>query len=164
MEWLQALFGPDNGDASPLQLSIRAVILFVFGILCIRIAGRRTFSQATPLDIIVAIVVGSNISRAMTGKAPFLASLCATLVLVVLHRLVVMACLRWNLLASWVKARPTVLVRDGVSDTRAMKLHGISEADLLEGLRLERTEHVEEVKLATLEGGGKISVVPKSKG
>jgi uncharacterized membrane protein YcaP (DUF421 family) len=158
---LHALIGPENGEATWWQLSLRAVILFAFGILCLRIAGRRTFSQATPLDIIVAIIVGSNLSRAMTGKAPFLAALAATLVLVALHRLVAMATLRWNPLASLVKGKPVVLLRDGEVDERACARHGISADDLREGLRLEQVEEPSAVRLATLEGGGRISVVPK---
>ncbi len=81
MEMFRALIGPDNG---------------AFGIACIRIGGRRMFSHVSPLDIVVALVVGSNISRAMTGKAPFLATLAATLLLCVLHRLLAWACYRYE--------------------------------------------------------------------
>jgi hypothetical protein len=103
METFRALIGPDTGDATVAQLCFRAAILFAFGVLCIRIAGRRTFSQITPLDIIVALIIGSNISRAMTGKAPFFGGLAATLVVVVLHRLLAMATLHWSPLARLMK-------------------------------------------------------------
>jgi uncharacterized membrane protein YcaP (DUF421 family) len=53
-----------------------------------------------------------------------------------------------------------VLVRDGARDRRAMLFHGIGEADLLEGLRLEQVEEVSQVRRATLEDNGRISVVP----
>ncbi|USQ95250.1 hypothetical protein [Caulobacter sp. RL271] len=96
METFRTLIGPDTGEATALQLCARAVILFVFGVVCIRIPGRRTFSQITPLDIVVALIVGSNISRAMTGKAPFFGGLAATLVVIVLHRLLAMATLHWS--------------------------------------------------------------------
>jgi uncharacterized membrane protein YcaP (DUF421 family) len=162
MEMIRTLIGPDTGDATIAQLCARAVILFALGILCIRIAGRRTFSQISPLDIIVAIIIGSNISRAMTGKAPFFGGLAATLVVVILHRLLAMATLRWNVLARWIKCGPVVLVRDGVADEAAMNQHQIASSDLAEGLRMEQVERIEDVRLATLESGGKISVVPKS--
>jgi len=42
-----------------------------------------------------------------------------------------------------------------------MHRHGISEADLAEGLRLEQHERLQDVRLATLEGGGQISIVPR---
>ncbi len=159
METFRVLIGPDTGDASPAQLCARAAILFLFGVACIRIAGRRTFSQITPLDIIVAIIVGSNLSRAMTGKAPFFGGLAATLVVVGLHRLIAMATLRWSLLSRVFKGRPVTLVENGVVDRAAMRRHAIGQADLEEGLRMEKVEAIEDVRLATLEAGGKISVV-----
>lgn len=161
MEMLRIVIGPDNGDANVWQLSARAAILFIVGIIYIRLAGRRTFSHASPLDIIVAIVVGSNLSRAMTGKAPFLATLGATLLLVLLHRLGVMLTVREGWLSKLLKSEPVVLVRDGQEDRKAMLRHGISEADLREGLRLEQTQDPHEVELATLENSGRISVVPR---
>jgi hypothetical protein len=50
METFRTLIGPDTGDTTVAQLCVRAAILFLFGIACIRIAGRRTFSQITPLE------------------------------------------------------------------------------------------------------------------
>ncbi len=159
MEVLRTLIGPDNGDANAAQLCARALILFFIGIAYIRIAGRRTFAHATPLDIVVALIVGSNLSRAMTGKAPFWPALAATLLLVVLHRVLAILTLRWTWLAKLLKAEPVVLVRDGEEDRRAMFLHGIGEDDLLQGLRLEQVERPDEVRLGTLENNGRISVI-----
>jgi len=164
MEFVRLLIGSDGGDANALQLSARAVILLLFGIICIRISGRRTFSLRSPLDIIVATVVGSNLSRAMTGKAPFFAGLVATFVLVVLHRLLAWASLRSRFVARWVKFRPVLIVRNGIADTAAMKKEGISREDLLEALRGEQIDELSGVRLANLEGGGKISVIPKRRG
>jgi uncharacterized membrane protein YcaP (DUF421 family) len=162
MTMLHFLIGPDNGDGSVLQICARTAFLFGFGILCIRIAGRRTFAEYSPLDIVVAVVVGSNISRIMTGKAPFVPGLCATLLLVLLHRVVAMASLGWPALACWVKGRPVELIRDGKVDRQALRRHELSEDDLLEALRLEKVDDPAKVSRATLEGGGKISVVPKN--
>ncbi|MBS0331432.1 MAG: DUF421 domain-containing protein [Proteobacteria bacterium] len=158
MDRFRMLIGPDEG-ANIQQLCVRAVVVFVIGVVFVRISGRRTFSHATPLDIVVALIAGSNLSRVMTGRAPFWPAVDATLVLVVLHRILAMATLHWNWLAKLTKAEPVVLVRDGVADRNAMLRHGIGHADLLEGLRLEQAEHLVDVRLATLENSGKISVV-----
>ena len=163
MTWLTALVGPDDGTAATWQFCVRALLLLPYGILCIRIAGRRTFSNLTPLDIFVAIVVGSNISRAMTGKAPFLPALVATLLLVALHRLLAMATVQSNLLARFIKGRPIELIRDGKVDRAALRSSDLSNDDLIEGLRMEQAERIEDVALATFERGGKISVVPRAK-
>jgi uncharacterized membrane protein YcaP (DUF421 family) len=161
METFRTLIGPDQGVQTMAQLSFRAVILLVFGILCVRIAGRRTFSQSTPLDIIVALIVGANLSRVITGGAPFFPSVAATLALVIAHRALAMAAVRWPSAGRWLKSLPVVLVRDGVADARAMGRHGITQDDLKEGLRLQRLERMEDVHLATMERGGRISVIPR---
>jgi uncharacterized membrane protein YcaP (DUF421 family) len=161
MELVRLLIGPDAGYQTMAQLSVRAVVIFAFGILCIRIAGRRTFSQAAPLDIIVYLIVGSNLSRIVVGGANVFPSLAATLTLVVLHRLLAWLTVRRNFLSSLIKSDPTVLVRDGVVDDAALARHGMSSDDLLEALRLQHVEDVREVRLATLERGGEISVLPR---
>jgi uncharacterized membrane protein YcaP (DUF421 family) len=162
MEWIRAVIGPDD-SAQPWQMCVRAVIILVFGLACVRIAGRRTFSRATPLDIIVAVIVGSTLSRSMTGRASFFGGLAATLLLVTLHRLFAWSALRWNLLSTWTKSDPVVLVEDGRVDHAALRRHGLSQEDLEEGLRLEQVEDCGDVRLAVLEGGGKISVVRKAR-
>jgi uncharacterized membrane protein YcaP (DUF421 family) len=151
MDWFRLLIGPDNGDATALQLSVRAGLLLLFGIGCIRLAGRRTFAQSSPLDIVVAIVIGSNISRVMTGRAAF-------------HRLLLMAALRWHGVGRLLKGEPVAIIRDGQSDEAAMARHGLSRADLLESLRLKNVERPETVALAMIERNGRISVVPRDKG
>jgi uncharacterized membrane protein YcaP (DUF421 family) len=162
METIRLVIGPDNG-ASALQLCARAILLFFFGILCIRIAGRRTFAQYSPLDIIVALIVGSSISRVMTGRADVFPTLAATLTLVVLHRVVTLATLRSDWLSRIVKAAPIVIVHDGVLDEHAMHRAGLSHRDLREALRLESTGAIDNVERATMEGGGKVSVVKRAK-
>jgi uncharacterized membrane protein YcaP (DUF421 family) len=162
MELLRGLIGPDNGETSTAQLCVRGVIVLVLGIAYIRIAGRRTFSQGSPLDIVVAVIVGSNLSRAMTGRAPFWEGLAATLLLVVLHRVLAMATVRWTWLADFVKGKPAVLVRDGALQRKTMWRHAVSEADLMEGLRQEQADDPKKVRQATLENSGRISVVPKA--
>lgn len=161
MEMFRQLIGPDEG-ADAGQLCVRAVLLLAFGIVCIRIAGRRTFAQYSPLDIIVALIVGSNLSRVMTGKAAFFPALAATLVLVVLHRLLALATLRWGWLSWLVKERPIRIIQDGVTDRKAMRRANLSDSDLLEAIRLEQVADPSEVELATIEGSGKVSMVPRS--
>ena len=162
METLRWLIGPDEG-ADAAQLCVRAVVLFVFGVICIRIAGRRTFAHYTPLDIIVALIVGSNISRVMTGKAAFFPALAATLALVILHRLLAWATLRWEWLARLLKARPIRIIQSGEIDEAALRRANLGRKDLDEALRMEQCVTPGDVEHATLEAGGKLSVVPKDK-
>lgn len=162
METFRLLIGPDEG-ANAAQLCFRALVLLIFGIVCVRIAGRRTFARYSALDIVVALIVGSNISRVMTGKAAFFPALAATLALVVLHRLLALATLRWGWLSVLLKARPIRVIEAGEVDHRALRRANLSREDLTEALHMEQSADPREVELATLEGSGKLSVVPKKR-
>lgn len=111
MDIFRALICPDDGYQTMTQLSLRAVAMFAFGIVCIRIAGRRTFSQTVPLDIIVYLSVGSNLSRAITGKANVLPTMAATLALVIFHRLLTYLTLHRNFQSDWIKGFHRTCVR-----------------------------------------------------
>lgn len=160
-DWLHIVIGPGEGSASVAQLRSRAFVLLLYGLLCMRIAGRRSFSSLTPFDIFIAIVVGSNINRVMTGNVPVVASLAATMVVMVLHCLLAMATMRSNWLSRFVKGKPDVLVRDGIVDDQALSRNEISDNDLSEALRLKGIDHVREARLVTFERGGKISVIAR---
>ncbi|WP_158914757.1 DUF421 domain-containing protein [Caulobacter sp. S45] len=161
MNLIRDLIGPDDGYQTAIQLSVRALFLFAFGVVCVRIAGRRMFSQAAPLDIIVYLIVGSNLSRIMIGGAHVFPSLAATLTIVMLHRLLAYATLRWGPLADWIKARPKVVIQNGDAKLDVLAEEGISEADLLESLRLRGIGAVGDVDLAMLERNGRISAIRK---
>ncbi|WP_051621993.1 DUF421 domain-containing protein [Acidocella facilis] len=69
------------------QMSLRAVIVLVYGLAAIRLLGRRAFGRQSPLDIVIviAIVIGSSLSRALTGNAKLIDTLVATTVFLLLY-------------------------------------------------------------------------------
>lgn len=161
MEFLVAIIGLDVGHPAAWQLCVRAAIVLLVGIVFIRIAGRRTFARAAPLDIVVALVLGSNLSRTLTGNAPFLPTLAASLTLAVLHRLLAALAMRWDWLDAALRGPTLVLIRDGRPDQAAMRRVRISTRDLEEAARAHGLERLEQIHLATFEDGGTISVVKR---
>jgi uncharacterized membrane protein YcaP (DUF421 family) len=158
MAIFDAIFGVTPGLGTG-QVCARAVLIFVYGLALVRIAGRRVFGRWSALDIIVSIMIGSNLSRALTGNAPLLPTLAATTVLVLLHWLLSQAAARSRFISRIVEGRSIPLVRDGEVDTRAMKRHGVTDADLREALRGAGLERAEQVRLLALETSGRMSVL-----
>jgi uncharacterized membrane protein YcaP (DUF421 family) len=83
---------------------------------------------------------------------------------VILHRLLALAALRWGWLALLLKARPIRVIESGEIDEKALRRANLGPNDLAEALRMEQCEAPSDVEIATLEAGGKLSVVPKRKG
>jgi uncharacterized membrane protein YcaP (DUF421 family) len=156
-----AIFGVQN-HLSIGQEAARAVLIFAYGLALLRISGPRMFGHWSALDIVVTIMVGSALARAMTGSAPLLGTMIAAAVMATLH----VALAHWVAhnpkIAHWVEGVPTRLVDHGRIDHKARKRNKISEADLREALRQEGIDgeaHVGNVKTMMLEPSGHLSVV-----
>ena len=164
MEWTETLhewIGRSGEQITWSQMSVRAVVIFLFGLVLVRAAGKRVFGKWTAVDIVLSIIIGSNLSRTLTGNAPFFPTLTATALLVVLHSALIMASVRWPALGHFVKGRGVRLVTDGEADRRAMRRHGIGEQDLEEALRDGGTDDLSAVRAAYLERNGDISVLKR---
>lgn len=66
------------------QVCLRAVVVYIVLIAYVRFAKKRFIGQATAFDFILVIIVGSISSRAISGTAPFFASLAGTFVLILM--------------------------------------------------------------------------------
>src|SRR5579862_3586760 len=85
------------------QMTIRGLLIFIYGLVLIRTVGWRAFGKQTPLEIVIAIVVGSDLSRALTGTARFVPTLIATTVIVVAFWLIEQLAARFHSLGWLVK-------------------------------------------------------------
>src|ERR1700710_1706281 len=91
MDILIAIFG-EGKELDTLQMSARAVTVFVAALVCIRVSGRRSFGQRSPFDYVVAILLGATLSRVIVGASPAIPTIVASLVIVALHRALGWAC------------------------------------------------------------------------
>lgn len=157
------LIGPDSDDILWWQMSVRAVLIFLFTVVLIRVGKTRAFGRNTGLDIVLAVIMGSILSRALTGNAPFFATLAAALAMVLVHMLLSAAAFHSHRFGSSIKGTERQLVRDGEILWDAMRKSRITEQDLLEAIRSEGEEpDVSRLRSAYLERSGDISVIPRS--
>src|SRR4051812_17545018 len=77
--------GIDSKEINALQMGLRAVIVYVATVLMVRLAKKRFMGRASAFDVILGIMLGSIVSRAVTGNAPFLPALAAAAVLLGMH-------------------------------------------------------------------------------
>lgn len=160
MELFRQVVGPDDAQAILWwQMCVRAVLVFAWGLVVVRLGGQRLFGKFAALDIVVTVMLGSLLSRVITGNAPLLAGLAATALLVLLHWLVAAAAFRWPGFGHLAKGSPVCLVRDGTIDWRAMRRTNITRHDLDEALRGRGLERTEQVRAAYLERSGAITVI-----
>ncbi|HVW01609.1 MAG TPA: hypothetical protein VHB77_14750, partial [Planctomycetaceae bacterium] len=53
---------------SVLQVAMRATVVYIVGILIVRLGKSRLIGRATPLDVILGFILGSVLGRGITGS------------------------------------------------------------------------------------------------
>jgi uncharacterized membrane protein YcaP (DUF421 family) len=144
------------------QEVLRALVVFVYGLLMLRCTGRRTFGRWSALDFVVSIIVGSSLSRALTGSAPFGGTLAAVAVLMVVHWILGRIVADSDSASALVEGRPIVLAQGGEPNQRVLASQLVSKSDLEEALRNVGIEHAPEARLIMLEPSGRITVLKKA--
>ena len=81
---MDALLGTTH-NVNAAQECLRALVIFLYGLIVLRISGRRTFARMSAIDFIITIVVGSVLAQAMTGSVPIGPAMIGAAVLVFLH-------------------------------------------------------------------------------
>jgi uncharacterized membrane protein YcaP (DUF421 family) len=165
------LFGSLSGQMEPgqsiglVEMCLRAALVYMAVLVMVRIGHKRFLGRSTAFDIVLGIILGSVVSRAITGNAPFLPALAAGLTLILLHSALSALAIRSAVSAKLIKGRPRILVHAGELDAGQLRRARISEEDLREALRLSAgLEELEKVQSARLERNGEISVVKKETG
>lgn len=160
METLRGLFGLNGEELNLTQFLLRTLVIYLVGIALVHLGKSRFLGKLTAFDAILAIVLGSMLSRAVSQAEYFIETLLACLLLVLLHWLFSRIAAYSDSFGAIFKGSPRQLVRDGVLDETALKQSHLSKTDLLQALRLNaHTEDLGHVKHAYLERNGDISLV-----
>jgi uncharacterized membrane protein YcaP (DUF421 family) len=164
VETMRVIFGGDCASESLTagQAAARAAIVFLFGLVVVRVGKSRLISRVTPLDVILGLILGSIWARAITGRAALSTTASASIVLAGLHWLLTRLACRNHRLGNLIKGHTRLLVRDGKIITAAMSQSHISEHDLYEEFRLNANlENINLVQAAYKERSGEVSVVKR---
>ena len=54
---------------NPLDIAVRAIFVFVFLLLLVRLSGKRTIKQGTVFDFVLALVFGDLVDDVILGEA-----------------------------------------------------------------------------------------------
>ena len=145
---------------SVLEMSLRAALAFFIAVALVRIGPTRLLGRPSAFDAVLTLLLGSILSRAVNGSAPFTQTVVACAVLIALHWLLAAITYYSHAAGRVLKGESVVLVKDGRLDERAMRATTTSRNDLFEALRLNaQTERLEDVRVARLERSGQISVL-----
>ena len=163
MDTIQFLFG-EGEQLNILQMSMRALVMFLIMLILIRFAGRRAFAKKSSFDNIIVIMLGAVLARGVVGASPFWSTVAASIIMIILHRIVAWLSVKNNFVERLVKGNAILLFQKEKIVGKNLTKTGISKKDLHESLRLEtKKDSLEDIEDAYLETNGRISFILKKK-
>jgi len=154
-----------GGDApeKPLalsQMAARAAVVYMIGLLLVRVGKSRFHGRPSAIDMVLGFMLGSLLSRAITGSASVSGTFIASAVLVSVHWVATAAACRSHSIGNLVKGHSKLVVQDGQLLRGAMLGSHISEHDIYEAMHLAANiDDLRLVKAAYKERSGQISIV-----
>ncbi|RIK33716.1 MAG: DUF421 domain-containing protein [Chloroflexi bacterium] len=157
---IEQALGLDAEALNVGQMALRTLIIYFVALFMVRVGEKRFLGKSTAFDVIIGVMLGSLVSRAITNVDQFIPIIVSGFLMVALHWLLAAIAFRSDWIAALIKGDHRVLVRDGEIQWDAMRKSHIGENDLMSALRLEaRVTDLAEVKEARLERSGEISVI-----
>jgi uncharacterized membrane protein YcaP (DUF421 family) len=146
-------------DVSAVEKAIRTAAVYGGIVLLLRLGGKRDLAQLNSLDLVVLLLLSNVVQNAVIGDDLSLAGgMLGAAILIGLNAVVVRLVRRSDLAMKLFEGTPTVLVRDGRLDERALNRLGLRDEDVLMAVHHQGAEALDEVALATLAPGGGIVV------
>lgn len=140
---------------------LRATAIYVFLLLVLRIAGRRTLSEMTPFDFVLLLVIGEATQQALLGED--FSVINAFIVILTLVGLDIGFALfksRSERVAKLADGVPMVIVENGRPLDGRMRMARVDVDDVLEAARTQGIGRLDQIRFAVLEINGHITVIP----
>ncbi len=147
------------------EFVLRAVIVYGFLIIVLRLTGKRQIGQMSPFDLVLLLVLSNAVQNAMNGGDNTVgAGLILATTLIAFNALISFLTARDARMEKWIVGEPEILIYDGQIVQETLDQEAISLAELQGAMREAGCADIKDVRIATLEINGQISFVRNEQG
>jgi uncharacterized membrane protein YcaP (DUF421 family) len=144
----------------PAELVLRGTAIYWFLFLLLRFVLRRDIGSIGIADVLLLVLLADAAQNAMSGGYESVTDGCILVATIAgWNWLLDFASYRIPVLRRVLEATPVPLVREGKLMRRNLRHEMISAEELMAKLREQGIEHLDDVKAATMESDGEISVI-----
>ena len=148
-----------------MESVIRGVAIYVFLWLIFRISGKRTLAQTSPFELVLLLIISEVTNQAMVDSDHSITNAFLLIVTLVGMSVLLSVIKHYSPTATrWLEGMPLPLVKDASLLQENMDKARVDKDEILMAARYTQgVERLEDVKEATLENDGEISVVPRTR-
>ena len=144
----------------PMELMLRATLMYWFLLLIFRFVLRRDPGSLGVADILLVVIIADASQNGMAGDYQTVTEgFIVVGTLVFWNYVLDWASYRWEIVHSLTEPKPLQLVKDGQMLMRNLRKEFLRPDDVEAQLRQAGVDDVRKVKAAFLEGDGKLSVL-----
>lgn len=145
-----------------LIIFFRAIILYIFVLIVMRLMGKREIGQLQPFELAISIMIADLATIPMSDiGVPIFNGLIPILGLLVMHLLISLVNLKSITAREIICGKPTILIYSGKIDEKALKKERFTVNELEERLRGNNIVNLGDVEYAILETSGQVTVIQK---
>jgi uncharacterized membrane protein YcaP (DUF421 family) len=149
-------------DIHVLEKILRPVLVYVFLVVGLRLAGKRELAQLNPFDLVVLLTLSNTVQNAIIGRDDsFIGGIIGAGTLLLVNNLVNRFMYRHERLERIIEGAPDVLISDGEIQHDRLKKELLTVAELETAAHRQGFASLADIDRAVLESGGSISFFPK---
>ncbi|TDC02292.1 DUF421 domain-containing protein [Micromonospora fluostatini] len=146
-----------------LRVLVVAALVYPALVMILRVSGKRTLSKLNAFDLVVTVALGSTLATILLSRdVSLVEGILALALLVALQYVVALLAVRWPLSQRLLKARPTMLLRDGHLREQTMRRARVTESEMRQAARSQGAGDLADLAAVVLETDGSLSVIPRS--
>jgi uncharacterized membrane protein YcaP (DUF421 family) len=154
----------DLGVPAPEKV-VRSLLVFVFLVVALRIAGKRELAQLNVMDLAVLLLVSNTLQNAMIGADnSLLGGIIGATTLLAANYWFVRLTYRSRRAQRLLEGCPRTLLENGAPDRRALRREAITESELLSVAHERGFRSLDDVSRIVLETDGHLSVTGRENG
>lgn len=147
------------------EFVLRAVLVYGFLILILRLTGKRQIGQMSPFDLVLLLVLSNAVQNSMNGGDNTVAAgLILATTLVAFNALVSFLTAKNRTAEKWLVGEPEIIIHNGKIVQETLDKEAISLSELEGAMREAGCGDFKHVQLAMLEMNGQISIVRNDDG
>jgi uncharacterized membrane protein YcaP (DUF421 family) len=141
---------------------IRPIVVYIFLIVGLRLAGKRELAQLNPFDLVVLLTISNTVQNAIIGEDNSITGgLIGAATLLIVNYAVVRFLYNHERLDRFVEGEPDVLIEDGVLKADRLKQELITRTELEVAAHKQGFSSIEDIDRAVLDPGGGITFSAK---
>jgi uncharacterized membrane protein YcaP (DUF421 family) len=145
-----------------MDIVLRAIFVFVFLYVLLRVMGRRELSTLEPFDLILLVILGDAVQQGLTQDDYSLTgAVLAIGTIALMQVLTSYANFKFPRLRVVLDGEPLIVVQDGKLIKKNMNRERLTEDDIAEAARQQSITSLDEVEWAIMETSGKFSFIKK---